>query len=175
MAQLAKTLETVCTQACLEKEKRPDLLLVAKHYYLDVPTAGNSQYQTKADIVKSIMFYWVNHDLLDSGELDRLERSLESPTAVPSSKVMTTKQLAWEKEKLQMMIKQQGEQRTHELEMVKLKLDSEKSRPKNVGMFDPAKSLRLMPLFNEDSVEEFFRCFEKVALALTHSSLAVLT
>ena len=43
MAQLAKTLETVCTQACLEKEKRPDLLLVAKHYSLDVPTAGNSQ------------------------------------------------------------------------------------------------------------------------------------
>ena len=50
--------------------------------------------------------------------------------------------------------------------MLKLKLDSEKSRPKNVGMFDPAKSLRLMPSFNEDSVEEFFRCFEKVALAL---------
>ena len=50
--------------------------------------------------------------------------------------------------------------------MLKLKLDSEKSRSKNVGMFDPAKSLRLMPLFNEDYVEEFFRCFEKVALAL---------
>ena len=39
-------------------------------------------------------------------------------------------------------LKQQGEQRTLELEMLKLKLDSEKSRPKNVGMFDPAKSLR---------------------------------
>ena len=71
MAQLAKTLETVCTQACLEKEKRPDLLLVAKHYSLDVPTAGNSQYQTKADFVKLIMFDWANHDLLDSGEMDR--------------------------------------------------------------------------------------------------------
>ena len=133
------------------------------------------------------MFYWANHDLLDSGELDRLERFLESPTAVPSSKGMTTEQLAWEKEKLQMQLKQQemmlkqqesqrthdlkqqGEQSTHELEMLKLKLDSEKSRPKNVGMFDPAKSLRLMPSFNEDSVEEFFRCFEKVALALKWS------
>ena len=57
-------------------------------------------------------------------------------------------------------LKQQGEQHTHELEMLKLKLDSEKSRPKNVGMFDPAKSLRLMPAFNEDSAEELFRCFE---------------
>ena len=69
----------------------------------------------------------------------------------------------------EMMMKQQGEQRTHELEMLKLKLDSEKSRPKNVGMFDPAKSLRLMPsfnMFNEDSFEELLRCFEKVALAL---------
>ena len=64
----------------------------------------------------------------------------------------------------EMMMKQQGEQRTHELEM--LKLDSEKSRPKDVGMFDPAKSLRLMPSFDEDSAEGFFRCFEKVALAL---------
>ena len=38
-----------------------------------------------------------------------------------------------------------------------------------MGMFDPAKSLRLMPsfnMFNEDSFEELFRCFEKVALAL---------
>ena len=119
------------------------------------------------------MFYWAGHYFLDSGELDRLERSLESPTAVPSPKGMTSEQLAWEKEKLQMqfkqqemMMKQQGEQRTHELEMLKLKLDSEKSRPKNVCMFDPAKSLRLMPSFDEDSVEEFFRCFEKVALAL---------
>ena len=134
MAQLAKTLETVCTQACLEKKKRPDLILVSKHYSFDVPTAGNSQYQTKADIVKSIMFYLANHDLLDSGELDRLDRSLESPTAVPSSKGMTTKQLTWDKEKLQMqlkqqemMMKQQGEQRTYELEMLKLKLDSEKT------------------------------------------------
>ena len=67
---------------------------------------------------------------------------------------------------LEMQLKQQGEQHTHGLKMVKLKLDSEKNRPKNVGMFDPAKSLRLMPSFNEDSVEEFFRCFEKVALAL---------
>ena len=119
------------------------------------------------------MFYCANHDLLDNGELDRLERSLESPTAVPSSKGMKTEQLAWEKEKLQMqlkqqemMMKQQGQQRTHEFEMLKLKLDSETSRPKNVGMFDPAKSLRLKPSFYEDSVEEFFRCFEKVALAL---------
>ena len=86
---------------------------------------------------------------------------------------MTTEQLTWEKEKLQtqlkqqeMMMKQQGEQRTHELEMLKLKLGSEKSRPKIVGMFDPAKSLRLMPSFNEDSGEEIFRCFEKVVLAL---------
>ena len=76
MAQLGKTLETVCTQACLEKEKRPNLLLVAKHYSLDVPTAGNSQYQTKADIGKSIMFYWANHDLLDSGELDRQQEMM---------------------------------------------------------------------------------------------------
>ena len=94
---MAKRLEGEYTQACLEKEKRPDLLLVAKHYYLDAPTAGNSQYQTKADIVKSIMCYWANHALLDSGELDRLERSFESPTAVPLSKGMTTEQLAWEK------------------------------------------------------------------------------
>ena len=185
---MTKKLEGEYTQACLEKEKRPDLLLVVKHYYLDVPTAGNSQYQTKADIIKSIMFYWANHYVLDSGVLDRLERSLESPTAVPYCKGMTTQQLAWEKEKLkmqlkvqleqqecqrahdlkqqEMVLKQQCEQRTHELEMLKLKLDSEKSRPKHVGMFDPAKSLRLMPSFNEDSVEEFFRCFEKVALAL---------
>ena len=106
-AQLAKTLETVCTQACLEKEKQPDLLLVGKHYSLDVATAGNSQYQTKADIVKSIMFNWANHDLLESGELDRLKRSLQSPTAIPSSKDLTTEQLAWEKEKLQMQLKQQ--------------------------------------------------------------------
>ena len=63
-------------------------------------------------------------------------------------------------------LKQQGEQRTHKLEMLKLKLDNEKDSPKNAGMFDPAKSLRLMPSFDEDSVEEFFRCFEKVALAL---------
>ena len=64
---------------------------------------------------------------------------------MPSSKGMTTEQLAWEKEELKMQLeqqesqhdfKQQGEQRTHELEMLKLKLDSEKSRPKNVGMFD---------------------------------------
>ena len=94
MAQLAKKLEGEYKQVCLEKEKRPDLLLVAKNYSLDVPTAGNSQCQTKADTRKSIMLYWANTDLLDSRELGRLERSLESPTAVPSSKGMTTEQLA---------------------------------------------------------------------------------
>ena len=62
----------------------------------------------------------------------------------------------------EMMMKQQGEQRTHELEMLKLKLDSEKSRPKNVSMFDPAKSLRLMPSFIEDSVEDFFLVLRKL-------------
>ena len=67
---------------------------------------------------------------------------------------------------LEQQEKQQGEQRTHELEMLKLKLDIEKDRPKNAGMFDPAESLRLMPSFNEDSVKEFFCCFEKAALAL---------
>ena len=55
-----------------------------------------------------------------------------------------------------MQLEQQGEQRTHELEMLKLKLDNEKDRPKNPCIFDPAKSLRLMPPFNGDSVEEFF-------------------
>ena len=88
MAQLARKFEGEYNQACLEKEKLPDLLLVAKHYSLDVPTAGNSQHQTKADFVKSIMFYWANHDLLDSSELERLERSLESPIAVLLSKGM---------------------------------------------------------------------------------------
>ena len=52
MLQLAKKLEGEYTQACLEKEKRPGLLLVAKHYSLDVQTAGNSQYQIKTDIVE---------------------------------------------------------------------------------------------------------------------------
>ena len=56
------------------------------------------------------MFYRANHDLLDSVELDRLERSLESPTVVPSSKGMTTEQLAWEKEKLKMQLEQQESQ-----------------------------------------------------------------
>ena len=41
MAQLAKKLEGEYRQVCLEKEKPPDLLLVAKHYSIDVPTAGN--------------------------------------------------------------------------------------------------------------------------------------
>ena len=50
--------------------------------------------------------------------------------------------------------------------MLKVKLDIEKDRPKNVGMFDLAKSLRLMPSFNEDTTEECFRCYKKVALAL---------
>ena len=95
MAQLAKKLEGEYTQACLEKEKRPDLLLVAKHYSLDVPTASNSKYQTKAAIVKSIMLHWADNDLLDSAELDKFECSLEPPTAIPSSKGMTTEQLAW--------------------------------------------------------------------------------
>ena len=43
MTKLANKLEVEYTQVCLEKEKRPDLLLVAKQYSLDDPTAGNSQ------------------------------------------------------------------------------------------------------------------------------------
>ena len=84
--EIGRACQAMYRQACIEKEKRPDLLLVAKHYSLDVSTVGDSQYQTKADIVKSIMLYWASNDLLDSGELDRLKRSLESPTAaaVPS-------------------------------------------------------------------------------------------
>ena len=85
-----------CVHASVSRKKRKCLICYWSQNIIlfDVPTAGNSQYQTKADIVKSIMFYWANHDLLDSYELDRLERSLESPTAVPSSKGMTTEQLA---------------------------------------------------------------------------------
>ena len=71
--------------------------------------------------------------------MDRPKRSLESPTAVP-----LYGDLVWGKEKfkkqLKMQLEQQeiqrahdlkheGEQRTHELEMFKLKLDGEKSRP----------------------------------------------
>ena len=94
MAQLAKKLEGEYTQACLLKEKWPDLLLVAKHYSLEVPTPGNSKYQTKAAIVKSIMLHWADNDLLDSAELDKFECSLESPRDISSSKGMTTEQLA---------------------------------------------------------------------------------
>ena len=56
------------------------------------------------------MLYWANNDLLDSSELDNLERSLESLTAVPSSKGMMTEQLAWEKEKLKMQLEMQLKQ-----------------------------------------------------------------
>ena len=52
MSHLAKKLGGEYTQACLEKEKLSGLLLIAKHYSLDVQTAGNSQYQIKTDIVK---------------------------------------------------------------------------------------------------------------------------
>ena len=45
-------------------------------------------------------------------------------------------------------LRQQGEQRTHELEMLKLTLDNEKGRSKNGGICDPAKSLRLTSSFN---------------------------
>ena len=86
------------------------------------------------------MLHWADNDLLDSAELDKFECSLESPTAIPSSKGM-----AWEKDKLKMQLEQQEKQQSEQseqrtLEMVKLKLDNKKDRPKNAGMFDPAKS-----------------------------------
>ena len=158
MAQLAKKLETVCTQGCLVKEKRPDLLLVTNHYSLDVPTERKSQYQTKAAIVQSIMSHWDDNNLLDCSKLDRFECSLDSCSIIKRNDDWTID-----------LREGEGEQHTHELEMWKIKLDSEKGRPKNVGMFDPAKFLRLLPLFNEGYVEQFFRCFEKVALALKWS------
>ena len=79
-----------------------------------------------------------NHDLLDSGELDRLERSLESPTAVP------TEQLAWEKEKLQMqlkqqeiMLKQQESQRAHDLKQQEMVLKQQcEQRTHELEMFN---------------------------------------
>ena len=147
MAELAGELELEGTEVCLTRQKRPELLSIVKHYNIEVSVAPSLKYKTKAACVKTIMMYWAHKGILNDDELERFEVSLESPSAVQVSNVVSEDQLAFEREKLRDKAEQrahelqsQVDQRMHELEVLQLQLTNNKDivQPKQVN-FEPAR------------------------------------
>ena len=162
--------------------RKVELVNITQHVGIRV-----RQSDRKRQILQSVAEYFVNEGIFERAVLAKLERDIPVEHREMESGELKLKfefelkklemekaerlekaRIELEKEKIEKEAAVAVEKYRSEVELEKLKLEHAKLDAVGSGgsrnvKFDVSKNVRLVPPFNEESVEKLFQCFEKVA------------
>ena len=158
LPDLAKQMKTL---------RKADLIALATHFEIDVTN------KVKAEIKSLIFKRLVDEGLVQPvAEKNEENSNTENDTSAEFKMQLEMKKLELQEkseirkmeiEKQKMEMERQRMEIEERIEIERIRAHQHAPQPQQDNRFDPARCIRLVPKFNERSVDKYFPQFEKVA------------